>query len=117
MDLIVKFSKEIHIIWWYVFAMSLYGFGEYISKVWANTQVHWLVPVIVLCYALDSVFWLAIIVSRNELALMSCIWQVLATLVSTGVAVLIFREKLTTYQCVGIVACITGMVLLVKDMK
>ena len=94
--------------------MVLYCSGEILSKYWGIKPVPWLGLIVMLCYTAGSFCWLGIMVQRNQLALMSLIWQVLTTVISVAVGILYFHEKLTMLQWSGAVLTIIGFILLAR---
>lgn len=91
-----------------------YCIGEILSKYWGTKPALWLGIIVLLSYLTGSFCWLGIMVQKNQLALMSLIWQVLTTIISVAVGILYFHEKLTTSQWAGAVLAILGFILLTR---
>jgi hypothetical protein len=83
-------------------AMVLYGFGDYLSKLYSNTGSNWLAIWAVLLYSVVSVLWLVALKEYNSLSILGTVWSVLYAIVSIGVAIIAFHEPLVFRQIVGI---------------
>jgi multidrug transporter EmrE-like cation transporter len=109
-----EFFKSLSIIHWYFIAMIFYAIGEILSKYWGIKPTPILGIAVMTAYMIGIFCWLGIMIQKNQLALMSCIWQVLTTGISIAVGTLYFHEKLATSQWFGIVLALVGLFLLTK---
>lgn len=94
--------------------MVFYSSGEILSKYWGLEPKLYLGISVIISYSIGTICWLGIMIQKNELALMSCVWAVLTTIISVGVGILAFHEKLTTIQWFGVIVSAIGLILLSK---
>jgi multidrug transporter EmrE-like cation transporter len=106
--------KSLNIIWLYAIAMVFYCGADILSKYFGMKPTLFMGSTVMTCYIVGTFCWLGIMAQRNELALMSLIWQILATITSVSVGVLYFQEKLTMVQWSGAAFAIVGFILLSK---
>jgi len=103
-------------VWiWFAIAMVFYSSGEYLSKHWGYKPSLLLGVSIPALYSVGTLCWLAIVLHKNEIARMSMIWQIVTTVMSVVVGVVLLREKLTTNQWVGAAIALVGLYFLAKE--
>ncbi len=112
--MIKDFAMRLPLWGWFSVAMVFYGCAEYLSKLWGYKPIMPLGILIVSCYATGSVCWLMIVLHKNEIARMGCIWQLVATALSVFVGLVLFGEKLNISQGIGAVLSFIGLYLLLK---
>ena len=93
-------------------AMIFYSCGEILSKYWGEKQSIILAISINIFYSLGVICWLYIMAKKNQLALMSSIWQILTTIATLFIGLIIFHEKLTNLQYAGVGLMILGIIAL-----
>jgi multidrug transporter EmrE-like cation transporter len=93
-------------------AMVLYGFGDYISKLYANSNLTWFAFLATLLYSIVSVVWLVALKEYNHLSILGTVWSVLYAIVTVAVATLGFHEALTLGQMFGVVLGIIAIYFL-----
>ena len=91
--------------------MPFYAAGEYFSKLFANTHVWYYVVIGVVCYALGALLWFPALMLRNELLVMDTIWKALAAGMTVALALVIFHEKLSWTQYIGVALVFVGMLM------
>ena len=99
--------------WWLMLSLPFYGIGEYTSKLFAQTHMWYYVVIGILGYALGCLCWFPALMLRNELLVLDTIWKALAAGVTALLALLIFHERPSVVQYIGIVLVFIG-ILLVK---
>lgn len=110
----IQFMKSIGVVWWYAIAMVFYCVGEVASKYWGIKQTPLSGSMAAAAYLCGTFCWLSIMANKNQLALMSGIWQVLGTMTSMSIGLLYFHEKFTTSQYAGAALLIAGLVCMIK---
>jgi hypothetical protein len=100
------------VLLWTLLAMLCYAGGEYASKRYALHPAwafYWLA---VLFYWSTTLTWMPVIRRTNTLAVSSTIWNICYFVISIALGVLVFHEKLTSQQVVGLVFGAIAVVLL-----
>lgn len=97
---------------WLFFSAGFFTIGEYLSKRWALHPSPGSAAITVVAYALGSLAWLPVILQKNQLAVMGTIWLLLALVSTVGVGTLIFHERLTTAQWLGVILAFGALGLL-----
>jgi multidrug transporter EmrE-like cation transporter len=110
----IQFMKSIGVVWWYAIAMVFYFAGEVASKYWAIKQTPLIGLSAAAIYLCGTFCWLSIMAQKNQLALMSGIWQVLGTMTSMSIGLFLFHEHFTKLQWSGAALLIIGLILLIK---
>lgn len=106
--------KAIPAIGWILIATVFYAGGEFTSKLFGNKPGLGIAAIAVLSYAIGAACWLPALLHRNELARMSMLWGVIATPLTIILGTVVFREKLTATQWIGIGLAMAALWLL-KD--
>lgn len=89
-----------------------YAFGEYFSKKWGMAPSFWKTILVVAVYAVGTLTWLPALLHRNEIAIMGTIWLVLAVIATVFVGVVIFQEKVTMVEWIGIILALLALAFL-----
>ena len=93
-------------------AMVFYGFGEYSSKMYANTTDNRYGIMAMLGYIVTAFCFLPTIIRYNSLTILGTIWNILYVLITLFIGLVVFKEPVTTTQAIGIVLGIVSIVLL-----
>ncbi len=97
---------------WLTFSCSFYAVGEYLSKLWANHPSGMLITAVVLAYAICGLFWLPLVLHKGSLAIAGAIFLLAGTVITTVIGVVIFDEKLSLLQLLGMTLAVVAFVLL-----
>lgn len=99
-------------ILWTAVGMMFYIVAEYYSKRYAmasSWRFYWLA---ILPYWVVTLCWMPVIRHTNTLAVTSVIWDIFYFIISILIGVLIFQEKMSATQVVGLVLGAIAVVLL-----
>ena len=97
---------------WFGICGVTFAIGEYVSKRWALQGGWHLVVIMTLAYGLGSLAWLPIIKAKTELARMGMMWMVVASVTTVAIGIIVFGEKLTGTQWLGVVLAVVSMLLI-----
>lgn len=89
--------------------------AEYFSKVWGNRQTPVVGVVVVILYGLSTIGWLGIMAHKNQLFVMGVMWQVIVTLISATVGLVVFSEKLSGWQWAGAALAVMSVSMLLIE--
>ena len=107
-----EIATKIPIYIYFFIAMFGYSGGEYFSKSWGYKPSFVLALTILSCYAVGSICWLGIVLHKNEIARMGCIWQVLTTILTMFIGAVLLKEHLTSTQWIGAGFGLIGLLLI-----
>jgi multidrug transporter EmrE-like cation transporter len=93
-------------------AMVFYGFGEYFSKMFANTSLPRFVFLSLISYLFTAACWLPAIKKFNSLSVLGTIWNVSYVIITLSIGRFVFHEPLTILQIIGIILGFIAIVLL-----
>jgi multidrug transporter EmrE-like cation transporter len=93
-------------------ASVFYGFGEYYSKIYANTASIKALLTSLGFYNLTSLCFFPAIKRMNSLSVLGTIWNVAYMIVTIFLGVVVFGEVLTTLQIIGIILGIAAIICL-----
>lgn len=97
---------------WLLLSVISFGFAEYISKLFSLKPSLFLAGIIVVPYVIGVWLWLPAILKMQSLSVAGTIWNVMSTIVTVGIGVIIFKEHLTYTNVVGILCAIMSIILL-----
>ena len=101
-----------HYLLWILVSSVFYALGEYFSKRYAlEPRIHF-VLLVVASYSIGVLLWLPAIRQRNHLIIASTIWSVIALGMTMLIGALVFGERLTPVNYVGLVCGALAVVLL-----
>jgi len=83
-----------------------------LSKKWGMNPGWFFAIFIALVYGIGSMFWLPYLLYKNELAIRGTIWSVVSLVVTVMLGVLIFHEKISLVQIVGLLLAFVAVALL-----
>ena len=93
-------------------ALGLYAFGEYFSKVYANTGKINLFIFGLLAYIGCTILWFPALKNNNKLILMGTIWSVSYVVIGFIVGTYVFKEHYSVLQYIGVFAGVVSITLL-----
>lgn len=99
-------------VFWLLLSALFFAVGEYLSKLWGYSPSLRMTVSVVFIYALGTLAWLPALLHKNQLAVMGTWWLLLATLATISIGVLVFHEKVNTYQIAGFVLALIAIVFL-----
>ena len=108
----MKFLLSIHYILWLLLSVIFFGIGEFLSKKFALNPKLGLFMVLISTSALGMVAWLPAIMQKNQLSIVGVMWSVLSLIITVLIGVLIFNEKLSQINLLGILLGIIAVILL-----
>jgi EamA domain-containing membrane protein RarD len=100
------------VIFYTLMGMLAYTLGEYFAKKYAmkpTAAIYW---ASVLAYLATTFAWMPVILKTNTLAVTSTLWNIGYFVTSIALGVVLFHEKLSPLQIVGIVFAGIAVVLL-----
>jgi len=97
---------------WLLLSTAFFAWGEYLSKKWGMNPGWFFAIFIALVYGIGSMFWLPYLLYKNELAIRGTIWSVVSLVVTVMLGVLIFHEKISLVQIVGLLLAFVAVALL-----
>lgn len=97
---------------WLLLSVVSFGFGEYISKLFSLKPSLFLAGIIVIPYVIGVWLWLPAVLKMQSLSVAGTIWNVMSTIVTISIGVLIFKEQLTYANVAGILCAILSIILL-----
>ena len=95
-----------------LFGMAAYAAGEYLSKRYAMQPTWAFYWASIIAYVFTTFAWMPLILRTNTLAVTSTIWNIGYFIVSIALGVLVFGEKMSSTQIVGLVFAAVAVVLL-----
>lgn len=101
-----------HYLLWLSLSAVFFAIGEYWSKKFANEQRASYIGVILAAYLLTSIFWLPALVQKNHLAVVGTVWSVITLMVTILMGVVVFGERLSGPQWLGVGLATMSIVLL-----
>lgn len=97
---------------WLIISALFFSVGEYLSKTWGIHPSLKLAILVAFVYSIGSLFWLPALLHKNQLIIMGTIWTILATLSTIAIGLIIFHEKLSALQWVGVVLSFLALILI-----
>ena len=92
--------------------MIAYAVGEYLSKRYAMQPTWALYCSSIIAYVFTTIAWLPLILRTNTLAVTSTIWNIGYFIVSIALGILVFGEKMSPTQIVGLVLAAIAVAML-----
>lgn len=90
-------------VWfWLILSATLNAIGEYFSKLWANSPLAVTAVLAIGSYTLGSIAWLPALKAKNILGVTGVMWLVLGLIATIALSAVVFKERLTIQQWVGI---------------
>lgn len=102
---------------WIAFAFVFYVLSEYWSKLWAIRGTATLAVLVYVGYAMTTLAWLGIMAHRSQLVIMSLSWQVCGALIAVCVGAVVFAERLSLWQWLGVALGIVSTAMMLIEAK
>ncbi len=100
-------------VWaWIIISTLFFAFGEFISKKFALNPSWMLFTLFIFIDLLSAAAWIPAIVQKNQLSITGVIWSVISLMATILIGLLLFNEKLTIIQSIGLVVGIISVILL-----
>lgn len=97
---------------WLCLSGAFFAFGEFLSKKFALNPGWSIFGFIILVDFLSITTWLPAIFEKNQLSSTGVAWSVLSLIMTVVIGIIIFGEKLTILQVVGIMLGVAAVTLL-----
>jgi len=94
-------------------AFFFYGWAEYFSKLYADTSKIKNLFLALFLYMLTTILWFPSLKNNNHLILMTTLWTIFYVILGLVVG-LIFHEKLTATQWIGLGMAILSIILITR---
>ena len=98
---------------WLLLSGFLNAASEYVSKNWAMHQRWWLLLLIAGLSAASSITWLPALLHKNQISVMGTGWLLIATITTLFTGLIIFGERVSITQGVGLALAVIALILLV----
>lgn len=108
----MKYLLSIHYILWLLLSGVFFAIGEFLSKKFALNPKLSLFIILILTSSLGMITWLPAIMQKNQLSVVGVMWSVLSLISTILIGVLIFHEKLTQLNILGIILGVIAVTLL-----
>lgn len=90
-------------VWfWLILSATLNAIGEYFSKLWADSPIAMTAVLAIASYTLGSIAWLPALKEKNILGVTGVMWLILGLIATIGLSAIVFKERLTIQQWIGI---------------
>jgi multidrug transporter EmrE-like cation transporter len=100
-------------VWiWITISSIFFAFGELLSKKFAINPGWTLFLLFILVDIISASAWIPAIFEKSQLSITGVIWSVVSLIATVLIGVLIFNEKLTLTQTIGLAAGIVSVILL-----
>ena len=108
----MKYLLSIHYILWLLLSGVFFAIGEFLSKKFAVSPKLSLFIVLIMTSALGMITWLPAIMQKNQLSVVGVMWSVLSLVITILIGILVFNEKLTQINLLGMFLGIIAVILL-----
>lgn len=106
---------SLNYIVWLIISAAFFAAGEYLSKKFALNPRFVYVICILVTYSLGALAWLPAILQKNQLSIVGTMWAVLSLVITIFIGVVIFSEKLTVSDIIGIALALLAVFMLSRD--
>ena len=97
---------------WIAISAIFFAFGEFLSKKFA-LNAGWTIFILFLIVdIISAAAWIPAIFEKNQLSITGVIWSIVSLIATVAIGILIFHEKLTPTQMVGLVLGFIAVVML-----
>ncbi len=97
---------------WIIVSTLFFAIGEFLSKKFALAPGWTIFALIVVVDVLSVTAWLPAIVEKNHLSTTGVVWSIASLVMTALIGILVFGERLTTLQGIGIVLGVAAVALL-----
>ena len=97
---------------WIIVSAVFFAGGEFLSKRFALNPGWSLLILFIVVDVISAMAWLPAIFERNQLSITGVIWSIVSLMATVLVGILVFNEKLTALQTIGLFMGFVAVVLL-----
>jgi drug/metabolite transporter (DMT)-like permease len=97
---------------WMAISFFFYAVGDYLSKKWSMHPSWTMALMAVLCYTITSAAWLPALNRLQSLTITGMIWNISYVIITTLLGLLVFDERLSFTQSVGLVAGTVSIIMM-----
>ena len=97
---------------WITISTILFAFGEFLSKEFALNPGWKFFTFFMIINTVSAAAWIPAIFEKNQLSITGVIWSIVSLIATVAVGLLIFHEKLTPTQSVGLALGVIAVILL-----
>ena len=97
---------------WIIISGIFFAAGEFLSKEFALNPGWGLYGFIILVDVISITAWLPAIFQKSQLSITGVVWSLASLMLTVGVGILMFNEKLTLIRILGIFFGIIALILL-----
>lgn len=108
----MKFLASVHYMVWLVISAIFFAVGEFLSKKFALSPKLSLVILVAVVDVISTLLWLPAMLNRNMLSTTGTMWSILSLVATVLIGVLLFGEKLSVIDTIGIITAFVAIVLL-----
>ena len=108
----MKFLSSTNYIIWLIFSALFFAFAEFLSKKFALTPKFSLAALVIVVDMCSTALWLPAMLQKNSLSITGTMWSILSLVLTVLIGILIFGEKLSTLNTIGIVVAFVAIILL-----
>ena len=100
-------------VWFWIGLSALFfAAGEYVSKLFAINPGWSAFLLFIVVDIISAATWIPAIFEKNQLSVTGVVWSVASVMATVAVGALLFHEKVTTMQVVGLVLGVVAVGLL-----
>ncbi len=97
---------------WIAISAIFFAFGEFLSKKFALSPGWTLFVLFLIVDIISAAAWIPAIFEKNQLSITGVIWSIVSLIATVAIGILIFNEKLTPTQSVGMALGFLAVILL-----
>lgn len=97
---------------WIVISVTFFAFGEFLSKKFALNPGWTLFLAFIIVDIISASAWIPAIFQKSQLSITGVIWSVVSLIATVLIGILIFSEKLTIIQTIGLATGLVSIILL-----
>lgn len=97
---------------WIVVSSVFFAFGEFISKKFALNPGWGLFLAFLVVDTISASAWIPAIFEKNQLSITGVMWSIVSLMATVLIGLLVFNEKLTLVQSIGIMFGMVSVILL-----
>ena len=97
---------------WIIISAIFFALGEFVSKEFALNPGWTLFLLFLVVDIISATAWIPAIFEKSQLSITGVIWSVVALIVTVVIGILIFNEKLTMTQTIGLAFGFVAVILL-----
>jgi len=98
---------------WIIISAIFFAFGEFLSKEFALNPGWALFSAFILVDILSAAAWLPAIFEKSQLSVTGVVWSIVSLMATVAIGILVFNEKITTTQSVGLILGLASVILLI----